>query len=259
MMENSSIEHSQTNQQRSLQNFVYQIIRDRPWILIGGLWTIAAIAAAYGFVGVFSAGKDPEPQVISSPTTTFEEVQPRESKPKPTPNTVQSTPKTEKPVERVNPVQTVQEETFPVWLFAGIIFACGAGSLFVLNSLKPSNTRKTLVRSQTRPKPKPTKAKINSPAPYRERTNRPKVKKKKKKSRPPAKGSAIAKRPPLKGKSKRPKSPLSRKSSPLTPKPMITVLPPEEVNRLDQKEESLADMLDLRKQRSLSSLMDRQK
>lgn len=275
MMENSSIEHSQTKQQRSSQNFVYQIIHDRPWMLIGGLWIIAAIAAAYGFVGVFSVGKDAEVQVTSSPTTTFEDVHSGESQPKPTPEVTQPTSKAEKPDETLNPVQTVEENTLPIWLFAGIILACGLGSLLIINTLKPRNPRKTLVRSKPRPKPKPTGSRIKTVAPYPERTTRSKVKKKKKRSRPPVKGTAIAasnsryarsgtnatppipKRPPLKGKGKRPKSPLSRKSPPVTPKPTITVLPPEEVNRLDQKEETLADLLDLRKERSLSSFMDK--
>ncbi len=52
----------------------------------------------------------------------------------------------------------------------------------------------------------------------------------------------------------------SRTEQPLAPgktEPVVTVLPPEESQPLDSGEESLAEMMDMRKQRSLSSILQK--
>lgn len=57
-------------------------------------------------------------------------------------------------------------------------------------------------------------------------------------------------------------SPPPPEPKPITPpvpaeiEPVVTVLPPEESHPLDTGEESLAEMMDIRKQRSLSSILD---
>jgi hypothetical protein len=136
-------------------------------------------------------------------------------------------------------VATVAEETInlpseivtnptPLWMIVAIALSCASGCLIILRLVNHSGKSKKVHKQVKR---YPTRSVQNQP---------PKV------ESPP------------------PKSPqVFVPSSSLTPlvsaqsrtKPLMTVLPPEHSYRVEQSKQSLADLMDLRKQNSLSALL----
>lgn len=107
-------------------------------------------------------------------------------------------------------------------LLAAIAVSCGATSLILAKQFSPKPSQRRLVIKRPAPVPK----------------------------------AEMATRQPLKaGKSDLTKqaAAVARRSSPVATQPTVTVLPPEENNPLDWGDASLADLMDIRKQTSLSN------
>lgn len=115
-----------------------------------------------------------------------------------------------------------------LWLLGAAALTCGAGSLLIYKRLKSSSLCDKL--------PNPLKSSSERSLTRRQRRKR-----------------MFQENPPL-------PTPLEEPQPPAQPvpaeiEPVVTVLPPEESHPLDAEEESLAEMMDIRKQRSLSSIL----
>lgn len=131
------------------------------------------------------------------------------------------------PIATENPAKTSQTNNVSsLWVLGAIALTCGAGYLVISKRLNSSSPRlaKPLKRSSART---PTR---------RQRRRR-----------------SLQGLPPV----STPPEPIPTVTSPVPAdvEPVVTVLPPEEIRPLDSGEESLAEMMDIRKQRSLSSIL----
>ena len=135
-----------------------------------------------------------------------------------------------KPVTVENPAETSfpAGSAMPLWLLSAVALTCATGYLVISKKLnsssRPAKLRKSaessseqmLTRRQQREQLHPGLPPVTAPL----------------EQKPPI-------TPPL----------------PAEIEPVVTVLPPEESHPLDSGEESLAEMMDIRKQRSLSSIL----
>ncbi|MFN6571024.1 hypothetical protein [Dendronalium sp. ChiSLP03b] len=129
-----------------------------------------------------------------------------------------------------NPIKTPSETSnpTPLWMVIAIALSCGSGCLVILRLLnRPTQrqkVRKHINRYPTRVTP----------------------------SRPQRLEPQTLKNPPVFV----PLQPLKPfVSMQAKTKPLVTVLPPEHRHPLDKSKESLADLMDIRKQNSLSSIL----
>jgi hypothetical protein len=143
------------------------------------------------------------------------------SKPTPSPATVlESTP------------QSTAKKDLPLFLFGAVALGCAGGSLFITYALRLATQRR-----------QPSKG-LKPVATVR------------KKRRPSSKRRRPVPRTPKPEGTELTFQTLDRRVATTNEKlTQVTVLPPEESHPLDGGEESLADMLDLRKHQSLASLM----
>ncbi|MBD2356552.1 hypothetical protein H6G41_18290 [Tolypothrix sp. FACHB-123] len=130
--------------------------------------------------------------------------------------------------EAVNNTPSENNNPTPLWMVAAIALSCASGCLIILRVLnRPTNAQKA--HKQVRRYPTRTV-----------------------KSQPQRVKSPPANNPPV-----------FVPSSSLTPlasmqsrtKPLMTVLPPEHGYRVEKSKESLADLMDIRKQSSLSAIL----
>lgn len=129
-----------------------------------------------------------------------------------------------------NPIQTPSETSnpTPLWMVIAIALSCGSGCLVILRLLNRPTQRQKLRKHLNR-NPRPV-------ASNRHQRLEPQTLK-----NPPV----FVPLQPLK-----PFVPMQAKT-----KPLVTVLPPEHKHPLDKRKESLADLMDIRKQNSLSSIL----
>lgn len=136
-------------------------------------------------------------------------------------------------------VATVAEETIntpseiignptPLWMIAAIALSCASGCLIILRILNHPGKSKTVHKHNKR---YPTRTVQSQPS--------------KVESTSPKNPQVFVPPPSL--------TPLVSMQS--RTKPLMTVLPPDHSYRLDQSKQSLADLMDLRKQSSLSALL----
>lgn len=146
------------------------------------------------------------------------------AEPKPTPTPVFTQGSSPEPTA-IASSQDAASEGLPMWLYGAIATSCATGTVLILIALrlKPSRRRR-----------QPLKRSTTAPAAVR-------------KKRPPS-----PKRRPV---SSRPMQ--NPPVATFSPQPVVTILPPEETHPLDWGDDSLADMMDIRKRQSLSSLIDK--
>lgn len=230
--------------QHRLQTFK-QLLYKHPFAFCGGLWVVLVFIAGVATLGLFNPGPMEEGGSRPLPPhTTFEQVTGKPpsfkiwkpSKPEPTPVKAQqdSTPKQV-------PFTTVEESTpkqdLPLSLLGAIALGCAGGSLLLTQILKYSAES---YQNSRRLKPVGTiRKKRRNPPPKTHSVSRP----------PQSVSSHSQSNSP---KSQGVNKPIVTNDRSLA---QITVLPPEQSHPLDGGKESLADMMDLRKRYSLSSLM----
>ncbi len=204
--------------------FLQKLLYSHPLAFWGGLWAVMVLVGSIAAVGLLNPG--PIEQEASQPTPTLLTIQESVAKPEPS--------KKPKPSPKKAPKSSVQEDKqdLPLSLFGVVALGCAAGSLFVTQALRQS--------TQSYPSSKRTKPAATV----------------RKKRRRPAKKSRPASRMPQPDVSQFSWQ-TQNNQPPMTDEQFtqVTVLPPEESNPLDWDQESLADMMDLRKRQSLSSLM----
>lgn len=147
------------------------------------------------------------------------------AEPKPTPTPVFTQGSSPEASAIASTSQDGASEGLPMWLYGAIATSCATGTVLILIALrmKPSRRRR-----------QPLKRSTTAPA-------------------------AVRKKRPLSPK-RRPVSSRRVQQPPVTTfsaTPVVTILPPEESHPLDWGDDSLADMMDIRKRQSLSSLMDK--
>jgi len=213
----------------------------RPLIFWGGLWIVLLTVGGVAAKGLLSPGpveheksgsefisqRAAEPESFSNTSNP--------SKIQPTPSTLPTFTRTTKPSPTVKvappPPKAPQPSTgVPLWLYGAIAFGCTAGlGLIYLGFQRSVSSRKPVKRTGTKSKPVPT--------------------------------AKVRKKPPASPQKRRTAPPVARTQSPVVPEPVyimeptVTVLSPEESHPLDWGEQTLADMMDLRKRQSLSSLL----
>jgi hypothetical protein len=128
------------------------------------------------------------------------------------------------PVVIEEPIKTSSETTnpTPLWMVAAIILSCGSGCLIILRSLK--------ITKHQKPHQNINNLQVSPGKSYHQKPNSSLVKQ-----------TAIFVPPAYETKH------------------TVTILPPEEIHPLDNSKESLADLLDIRKQSSLSSILGKQR
>lgn len=225
--------------QHRLQAFK-QLLYKHPFAFCGGLWVVLVFLAGLATLGLFNPGPMEEGGSRSLPPhTTFEKVtaKPRNFKiwkpstPEPTPVTTQkdSTPE---PVPFTSVEESTPKQDLPLSLLGAIALGCAGGSLLLTQLLKYSAES---YQNSRRLKPVGTI--------------------RKRRRNPPPKSRSVPKPPqPV---SSKPNSQVVNKSIVTNARSLaqITVLPPEQSHPLDGGKESLAEMMDLRKRYTLSSLM----
>lgn len=225
-MLNSS--NNSSEQQHRFQ-YLKQLINDHPFVFCGGLWVMLVALGAVATLRLVNAGPiEPEASLSSSPVTTFQKAIPFKKN-----ATSQPQPIEENPSSFVRQEATPrQEQDFPLWLFGSIALGCAGGSLLITYFLIQSNQSSQF---QKRLKPVGTiRKKRRNP----DQVSRPVV-------REPQGGENHPNNQTLNNYSTETEQQLTQ----------ITVLPPEHNHPLDGGRENLADVMDLRKRYSLTSLM----
>ena len=194
-----------------------QLLHKHPFFCFGGLWVLFVILGSMSAVRLVSPG--PMEQDASKPTPALTTV--LESKPKqPALTTV---------------LESKPKQHMPLALFGTVAIGCAAGSLFITQALRystqnyqPSRRLKTAGTTSRKKRRHPSQK--GHPVPS---TQQPI-------------SSALTYQP------------VNNRLATTNKQPtQITVLPPEESHPLDRGNENLAEMMDLRKRKSLASLMRR--
>lgn len=245
-MLNSSDNH--LDQQNRLQP-LQQLINRYPIAFWSGLWAFLVLVGSVAAIGLIKPGPIEQPTIKGA------------SKSTPTLTTIR---------------QSETKEDFSVSLLGTLTLGCAGVSLLVTQALRQSSRRRknSTEFQQTPTKQKPTKIRgrenklekskqirdkrmFSSPvaenlplAPSSGSDNSPPVRKKRRSSslkrrRVPIRPQKAAKQPTL-------ETTVSTADQRLT---KVTVLPPEQSNSLDLRQEKLVDLMDLRKRRSLNSIM----
>ena len=208
--------------------FLYQMVQKYPLAFWGGLWASMITIAAVAALGLVSTGPvEQEESKPVEPMPAVTTVPEPETPPLPSFTTSQPS-ETPLPSFTVVPEAPKQPEV-PRWLYGAIALGFVTGTLLIALNLSRSPQRKSLKRS------KPT-------ASVRKKQPRP-TQKQKRRPVPPQ---------PAEGFSKPQEVPLMMTNYGMTE---VTVVPPEENHPLDWGEDSLAEIMDLRKRQSLSSLL----
>ncbi len=232
-------------QQHPLQ-LVQQLFRRHPFACLGGLWVTLVLVGGVATVGLVDPGTaHPEGSKHTPSLATVEQSKPKheveQSKPKqdveqlkPKQDVEQLKPKQD--VEQLKPKQDVEQlkpkQELPLLLFAAIALGCAGGSLLVTQALRGA----TQSRQPSRRSKRVVTVRIKRPH-YSERP-----------STVPQTPQPIASKFTLQRVGNQLPTTYNKRTQ-------VTVLPREVRHPLDGREESLAELLDLRKHHSLDSLL----
>lgn len=221
--------HPSNNPPEQQHRFYYlkQLLNDHPFVCCAGLWVTLVALGGVAILGLVNAGPiEPEASLSSSPVTTFQKAIPIKKLPKSQPKPIEETPS---PFVQQD---VTPRQDFPLWLFGAIALGCAGGSLLITHLLIQSNQTSSF---QKRLKPTGTI---------------------RKKRRNPDTVSRPVSREPQEGENHLNKLTLNNPPAKTGQKlAQITVLPPEQSHPLDGGRENLAEVMDLRKRYSLTSLM----
>ena len=216
--------------QQRLQSLI-QLLYKHPFAFCGGMWVTLVFLGGIATLGLFNPGPvEPETsRPLPTASTVQQEVSPQPVR-KSFPGFTAKQPL--KPFTAKQPVKSPDLPLLPLSLLAVVALGCAGGSYLLTQMLKSSAQD-----SQSPRRLKPTD------------TIR------KKRRNPSQKPSSISRTPQSAGAS--PSFQIVNNQLTKTEKQLtqITVLPPEQLHPLDGGKESLAEMMDLRKRHSLSSLM----
>lgn len=227
------------SKKRLPQPTLVSLMQNHPILFWGSLLTVVLTVASVAALGLFNpdltAPQKAESPVAStveesqaSPPTTIEE---SEASPPTTPARDSETPNPSfTRIPEPPPKAAVKEGGTPLWLFGAIALSCTMGSLLLARKFNLSQRRQRSKKLSNKPSNKPSKPTPSS------RKKRP-YSSQKRRAVPPS-----ASAPPRK---------------PSRPKPVVTILSPQETHPLDRDADSLAEIMDIRKRQSLSSILNK--
>ena len=258
--------------------FILQLIQQYPLVCWGGIWAAMMTVAGFAVFGLLDPTSS-QPVVFQPETPSpaaQESLNPQSSDPEkdtfiqpaPTKSAVQgeiTAPQNEKAQ-----LSLLQEEALPGWILVAIALSCASGCLVLWRLLNHPGLKKQSPRSQTLRGQTLRNQTLKSQT-LRGQTLRSQTLRKKnapslpqrrapKKLRSPQRSHALVRaNHPLPVKAEQPVAPLARSLQPQFPKPaadpVVTVLPENARHPLDFGEDSLVEIMDLRKRQSLSSIL----
>jgi len=207
-----------SSEQHNYLQVLQQLVNRYPFVFWGTIWGFLVLIGTVAAVGLLNPGRIESDKSVPKPlVSTILE------------STANPSSKSDSPLisstEDASP-----QEGFPFSLFLGLAFGCAAGSLLVTHAFRQSTQTRQLIKpSQSSRRKKrrrsPNQRQVSSP-------------------------QSAAHQPTIQTlDSPQPVVPDSETE--------VTVVPDQEKNPLDQEEQSLAEMLDLRKRESLASIMGR--
>lgn len=231
------------HRQRLSVHFLHQMVYNYPLAFWGGLWASVVVIAAIAALGLVSTGPIKEEEPVLVDPVPAQTTVPESSTPLPSLSPAEDS-QTALPGFTAVPepeVEAPKKEKVPSWLYAAIAFGFCGGSLLIALNVNRTSRRKSLKRPKAATKPAPTAslgkkriAKSNTATLARPMQRRPMS------QNQPTVGTGI------------PVAPIPRTAS---ARSEVTVVPAEENHPLDWGEESLAEMMDLRKRQPLAALL----
>lgn len=218
MLNSSNPPSEQYNYRQGLQR-LQQLINRYPLAFWGTIWGVLLLIITLATLGLVNPGGLEEEKSLPKPlvSTTLEST----IKKTPQPKSLLISPRTQSP----------PQEGLPLSLFLGLALGCAAGSLLLTYTLRQSPQRSQIIKSSQSSR-------------YKKRQHSTKPR------NVPQNPKSVGHKQALE----------SRQSSQIlsqTENPEVTILSDQEKNPLDREEQTLAEMLDLRKRESLASIMQR--
>lgn len=206
------------SQARSLPVALQAFVQEHPFAVWGGLWSSVVVIAGFALVGLFSAGPDP---IL----------------PKASPSPVEAVAPSSDGESAAQDSRSDRNST-PIWVYLAIAGGCAVGSLLLFRSLVHFSRH----RSSKRPKDLASR---------------------RRKAQNLSRSFKPSKQPfPQNGRrSDAEMTPMAMQPEPMMAEPMlmqdpvVTIVPQEEDHPLDWGENNLAEIMDIRKRYSLSSLL----
>lgn len=210
--------------QQQLLDMAMQLIQKRPFILWGASLVLVLLMGGIALKGLIYPGplEPTEPELATVP-----------AKPQP---------------------PQIPEVDSNLWLFGAVALGCAAGSVLISRQLERLGSRSQ--SSPAKPKPRAVTSRLNA-TPQRQpgkasRHSSPSVRRKKatasvKQGSAPAATAFQAETTRMR--------PATYPATSVVIEPVVTVVPEDESHPLDWGEASLAEMMDIRKQKPLSSLL----
>ncbi|HEY9749207.1 MAG TPA: hypothetical protein V6C63_11045 [Allocoleopsis sp.] len=215
--------HPQRIQQQLLDTAM-QLLQKRPFILWGASLVLVLLMGGIALKGLIYPGplEPTEPELVTAP-----------AKPQPT---------------------QIPEFDSNLWLFGAVALGCAAGSVLISRQLERLGSRSQ--SSPAKPKPRAVTSRLTA-TPQRQpgkatRQSSPSVRRKKA-AAAVKRGSAPA-GTVFQAETTRMR-PATYPATSVVIEPVVTVVPEDESHPLDWGEASLAEMMDIRKQKPLSSLL----
>ncbi|MBD2119668.1 hypothetical protein H6F68_01905 [Trichocoleus sp. FACHB-262] len=227
-MKVAMVNQTHPHRQPQLLGTTSQLIQKHPFILWGASLVLVLLLGGFALKGLIYPGPvDPvepgEPKVATAPAKV--------------------------------PSPELQEQNLNLWLFSAVALGCAAGSIFISRRIERMEPKPQQAQPKSKQRAMPFQMKAAQKRQPATATRRPSSPMRRKKAaavsakRANASAATVLHAEPVR-MSQRGYSP-----SPVIIEPVVTVVPENESHPLDWGEASLAEMMDLRKQKPLSSLL----
>lgn len=208
------------SQARSLPVALQAFVQEHPFAVWGGLWSSVVVIAGFALVGLFSAG--PDPDLPKAPPSPPEVVAPSSDG------------------ESGGQGSRSDNNSTPIWLYLAIAGGCAVGSLLLFRSLVYFSRH----RASKRPKAHSSRRRKSQNFSQ----NLKPIKQNGRRGETEIMTPVVMQPEPMRAE------PMVAQP-PAMPDPVVTIVPQEEDHPLDWGENNLAEIMDLRKRYSLSSLL----
>jgi len=213
----NSSDHS--SEQHNYPQVLQQLVNRYPFVFWGTIWGFLVLIGTVAAVGLLDPGRIESDKSVPKPlvSTILE-------------STARQTPLSNSPITS-SPENASPKEGLPLTLFLGLALGCAAGSWLVTQAFRQSTQRRQVIKPS-----KPSR---------------------RKKRRRPVNHRQVSQSPQSAANTPAIQTLDSAQTVAYDPETEVTVVPDQEKNPLDKDEQSLAEMLDLRKRESLASIMGR--
>ncbi|MEP0868989.1 hypothetical protein NDA01_04160 [Trichocoleus desertorum AS-A10] len=224
------VNQTHPHRQPQLLGTTSQLIQKHPFILWGASLVLVLLLGGFALKGLIYPGPV-EPEVATAPAKV----------PSPAPAKV--------------PSPELQEQNLNLWLFSAVALGCAAGSIFISRRIERMEPKPQQAQPKSKQRAMPFQMKAAQKRQPATATRRPSSPMRRKKAaavsvkRANAPATTVLHAEPVR---------MSQRGYPpnsVIIEPVVTVVPENESHPLDWGEASLAEMMDLRKQKPLSSLL----